>query len=339
MTRKKIVLHTVVALLCAALLFTGCARLAPVASSDLGASSASEDSSSSEVSSQESGAETSLPSTDSSQDPANTSQPSAASKAPGQSRQPAASQSPAASSPQATSSPSTASSAPASSQVKVTIPEGSTFMQIADLLEQKGVCSKQDFYKVCQSYTLKSFSISTSTDRCFRMEGYLFPDTYYFYPNDNPQNVLVKMLNNYAAKTRSLGLSEKTLILASIIEKEARSDENRKLVASVFMNRLNNSTEYPYLDADPTRDYVNQFIAGNVLVASPARYAALYNTCGKRMGLPAGPVCCPGISSIRAAQNPATSDYYYFFYGKDSQNHYSKTLEEHNALIAQYGIG
>ena len=224
-----------------------------------------------------------------------------------------------------------------SREVSVTIPEGYTFMQIASLLEQKGVCSAEAFYRTCQSYTPKSFTISTSADRCFRMEGYLFPDTYLFYKNDDPQNVLIKMLNNYHAKAGNL--SEDTLILASIIEREARSDEHMKLVSSVFRNRLNNAAEFPYLDADPTRDYVNQFITGNPLVASPEKYAALYNTCGKRKGLPAGPICCPGLRAINAAKNPTPSNYYYFFYGKDAQNHYSETLEEHEEQIRQYGVG
>lgn len=221
-------------------------------------------------------------------------------------------------------------------EVNVTIPEGYSFMQIARLLEQKGVCSAADFYNVCQTYTPQSFSIPISDDRCFRMEGYLFPDTYRFYLNDNPRNVLVRMLNNFRAKVGDI--PDETLILASIIEREARSDTHMKLVSSVFHNRLNNRSEFLYLNADPTRDYVNKYITDNPLVSNQSKYAPLYNTCGKRIGLPVGPICCPGLQAIRAAQNPAESPYYYFFYGKDYDNHYSVTLEEHEQKMAEIGV-
>jgi UPF0755 protein len=222
-------------------------------------------------------------------------------------------------------------------EVTVTIPEGFTFMEIARLLEKSGVCTAKAFYEVCQGYTPQSFTIPLSEDRCFRMEGYLFPDTYRFYVNDNPQTVLIRMLNNFRAKVGTL--SDDVLILASIIEQEARSDEHMKLVSSVFHNRLNHRGEYPYLNADPTRDYVNEHITGNELLADTAKYAALYNTCGKRKGLPAGPICSPGLRAIHAAQNPTPSPYYYFFYGKDFTNHYSETLEEHEQTMADIGVG
>ena len=221
-------------------------------------------------------------------------------------------------------------------EVDVTIPEGYTFMQIARLLEQKGVCTVKDFYDVCQSYTPQSFTIPISKDRCFRMEGYLFPDTYRFYVNDDPQDVLVRMLNNYRAKVGEL--SDDTLILASIIEREARSEKHMKLVSSVFNNRLDKPSEFPYLNADPTRDYVNQYITGNSLVKNQKKYAPLYNTCGKRVGLPAGPICCPGLQAIEAAKRPTETNYYYFFYGNDYDNHYSETLEEHEQKIAEIGV-
>ena len=221
-------------------------------------------------------------------------------------------------------------------EVTVTIPEGYSFMQIARLLEQKGVCTAEEFYNECQTYTPQSFSIPISEDRCFRMEGYLFPDTYRFYINDNPRNVLIKMLNNFRSKVGDV--SDETLILASIIEREARSEKHMKLVSSVFHNRLNNRKEFLYLNADPTRDYVNQYITGNPLVSNQSKFASLYNTCGKRIGLPAGPICCPGLQAIRAALEPTESPYYYFFYGKDYDNHYSVTLEEHEQKMAEIGV-
>lgn len=209
-------------------------------------------------------------------------------------------------------------------------------MQIARLLEQKGVCTAEAFTRVCQSYTPRSFTIPLSDDRAFRMEGYLFPDTYRFYLDDDPESVLIRMLNNF--RDRVGEVSNDTLILASILEREARSDKHLRLVSSVFHNRLSHPAEYPYLDADPTRDYVNRDITGNPLLSSTARFAALYNTCGKRTGLPAGPICNPGLRAIEAARHPAETAYYYFFFGKDNENHYSETLEEHERQMALYGV-
>lgn len=216
--------------------------------------------------------------------------------------------------------------------VSVTIPEGYSFMQIANKLEEKGVCSAKDFYETAQSYSVKSFSVPSSSDRCFKFEGYLFPDTYEFYKDDDPQSVLIKMLNNYAAKS---GMpTDKQLIIASIIEKETRSDSHMKMVSSVFYNRLN---EGMLLQADSTREYVNNYITGNSLLSgNTSKYAALYNTYKCR--LPAGPICSPGARAIEAAKNPSSSEYLYYFFGNDNDNHYSKTNEEHEQQMKKYGV-
>lgn len=216
--------------------------------------------------------------------------------------------------------------------VSVTIPEGYSFMQIAETLEDKGVCSAKEFYKAAQSYKVKSFSIPSSSDRCFKLEGYLFPDTYEFYKNEEPKSVIIKMLNNYAAKS---GMpTDRQLIIASIIEKEVRSDSHMKMVASVFYNRLDAGMR---LESDPTREYVNDYITGNSLLSgNTSKYAGLYNT--YKCKLPAGPICSPGARAIEAAKNPASSDYLYFFFGNDNENHYSKTHEEHEKQMEKYGV-
>lgn len=216
--------------------------------------------------------------------------------------------------------------------VSVTIPEGYSFMQIANKLEEKGVCSAKDFYETAQSYSVKSFSVPSSSDRCFKFEGYLFPDTYEFYKDDDPQSVLIKMLNNYAAKS---GMpTDKQLIIASIIEKETRSDSHMKMVSSVFYNRLN---EGMLLQADSTREYVNNYITGNSLLSgNTSKYAALYNT--YKCQLPEGPICSPGARAIEAAKNPSSSEYLYYFFGNDNDNHYSKTNEEHEQQMKKYGV-
>lgn len=218
-------------------------------------------------------------------------------------------------------------------QVRVTIPEGWSFMQVAQALERAGVCTSAAFYDTCQNYTVKSFHIPSSSDRCFKMEGYLYPDTYDFYQDDDPEDVLRKILNNYAAKS---GMpSDETLILASVIEREVRSQGHMKMVSSVLHNRLDKGMK---LECDSTRDYVNEYITGNNLVADQSKYAPLYNTY-KCAALPAGPICNPSATAIAAAKNYADSEYLFFFFGQDNDNHYSVTYEEHLQQISQYGIG
>lgn len=216
--------------------------------------------------------------------------------------------------------------------VRVTIPEGYTVAQIAQTLEKNGVCSAKEFVSVSQSYSPKSFSVPSDSNRAFKMEGYLFPDTYEFYVDDDPEDVLIKLLNNYNAKAG--GLSSQQLIVASIVEKESRSAENAAWVASVIYNRLNAGMK---LEMDPTRDYINNYVTNSPYLSSTGKYAALYNTY-KCSGLPAGPICNPGSRAIQAAINPADSDYLYFFFGNDNQNHYSKTYEEHQAAMEKYGV-
>ncbi len=230
------------------------------------------------------------------------------------------------------SPPAVSSESDAIETVSVTVPEGYTFMQIAELLEEKGVCTAKEFYDAAQSYTVKSFTIPESSDRVFKLEGYLYPDTYEFYKPDKPVNVIIKMLNNYAAKS---GMpSDETLILASIIEREVRSQSHMEMVSSVFHNRLDSGI---MLQSDATREYINDYVTGNSLLSDTSKYAALYNTY-RCSGLPAGPICNPSRRAINAAQNPAESDYYYFFFGNDNNNHYSRTLEEHEQQMAQYGV-
>lgn len=216
--------------------------------------------------------------------------------------------------------------------VRVTIPEGYTVAQIAQKLEENGVCSASEFVAVSQEYTPKSFSVPSDSNRAFKMEGYLFPDTYEFYVDDDPQDVLIKMLNNYNAKAG--GLSSQQLIVASIVEKESRSAENAALVASVIYNRLEAGMK---LEMDPTREYINNYVTSSPYLSNTGKFAALYNTY-KCSGLPAGPICNPGSRAIQAAQNPASTEYLYFFFGNDDQNHYSKTYEEHQAAMEKYGV-
>ena len=224
------------------------------------------------------------------------------------------------------------------------IPEGYTFWQIAQKLEKEGICIAKEFFITAENYDVISFSVPKDEDAAYRYEGYLFPDTYEFYTGEDPVDVLRKMLNNYAAKS---GMPDrKTLILASMIEREVRSDEQMALVSSVFHNRINDKSQKLRLESDPTIHYVEQnIVQKGTLIKNPDRFRTLYNTYrkddfnSKLAPLPAGPICNPGIRAINAAKNPAKSNYFFFFFSADNENHYSETYEEHQEKAELYGVG
>ncbi|MDR2753222.1 MAG: endolytic transglycosylase MltG [Oscillospiraceae bacterium] len=217
--------------------------------------------------------------------------------------------------------------------VRIVIPEGFGFYQVAQRLEANQVCTAQAFYNAAQSYQVQSFEVPAPAQAAYRMEGFLFPDTYEFYQNDDPVAVLRKILNNYAAKS---GLPDyNTLVLASIIEKETRSSQHMAMVSSVFHNRLSQGMR---LQADATIRYAEQQLKPSALLQNTAQYAARYNTY-KCDALPVGPICNPGTRALQAAQAPSRSDYLYYFFGGDSTNHYSRTYEDHQAAMAEYGLG
>ena len=215
--------------------------------------------------------------------------------------------------------------------IKVTIPEGFTFYQVARRLEANEICTAEAFYNAAQSYQVQSFEVPYSKESCYYLEGFLFPDTYEFYKGEYPEDVLRKFLNNYREKS---GLPDyQTLILASIIERETRSSEHMAMVSSVFYNRLDINMR---IQADASRAYVEQHIKPS-WVKNPEQYAARYNTYVCK-GLPVGPICSPGKRAIEAAQNPSQSEYLYYFFGNDNTNHYTKTHDEHEVAMAQFGV-
>lgn len=239
------------------------------------------------------------------------------------------------------SSSKTSSNTNASSQVSnsisetvtITIPEGFTWDLIAKRLEANGICSAEDFYQACQNYRPKSFSIPTDENRPFKMEGYLYPATYTFQKNSDAEDVLIEMLNAYRNNTGG-NLTDTELIVASIIQMETRSPEHMSIISGIIYNRLEQGMQ---LQMDSTREYINDYVTDNPLLSDTAKYAELYNTY-KCVALPAGPICSPGVDAIYAAKNPTQTDYLYFFFGNDNENHYSTTYEEHQNAMAQFGV-
>lgn len=255
---------------------------------------------------------------------------------------------PSASSGASASSKQTASSVPASAAepekpktVKITIPEGFTLPQIAARLEAKGVCSKADFVKAAQTYDFSYYSlvkkIPANAKRCYKLEGYLYPDTYDFYLDMKPEDAVGKLLRNAESRIGSKysysGMTTDQLItLASIIEREADDAENMKKVSSVFHNRL---AAKMILQADSTRDYCNNYLIP--VFGDNSKYS--YNTYpGRAPGLPVGPICNPGAAALSAAAHPADTDYLYFATGTDGKYYYGKTQEERDALMTAAGV-
>lgn len=219
--------------------------------------------------------------------------------------------------------------------VTVTIPEMSTVDEIAELLEKNGVCTKKDFINEVQEGEFDyDFVKAIPTDSVYyRLEGYLFPDTYAFYNYDSAECAHLavdKMLSTLEEKLGSELKSSmfggkytfnEVMTMASLVELEAGgSPDEMANVAAVFYNRLK-SKDFATLGSSPTRKYPH----GN----------GRYNTY-ECEGLPPGPLCSPSLNSIKAAVSPtADFDYYYFVTDASMNFYYRKTLAEHNAIIAK----
>lgn len=199
------------------------------------------------------------------------------------------------------------------SEKKTTIPEGWRREQIAQKLAEEGVIDQETF-------------LAKTKD----LEGYLFPDTYQFGLKNSPAEVIKKFTDNFKNKTAGLDVSYERLILASLVEREAKHDEDRARIAGVYQNRLDEGMK---LEADPTVQYAKG--DWETISASDLKINSPYNTYIYE-GLPPTPICNPGIKSIQAALNPADHDYYFFFNLIDGTTIYSKTREEHEENIEKY---
>lgn len=226
--------------------------------------------------------------------------------------------------------------------VDVTIPEGYTIQQIAKLLEDARVCGADDLVETANTYPFKHEVLQDVPMEENRLEGYLFPDTYQFYINDNPVRVLNTMLNNfnnkYTAEMRQLteqsGLSMRQILtIASMVEREAKLPEEQKTIAGVIYNRLNNPSEFPHLDIDATVQYAlgehkESLTKDDLAIDSP------YNTY-KVTGLPKGPICNPGVPAILAALQPEQHGYYFYVADPETGGHlFAKNYSQHEKNVA-----
>jgi UPF0755 protein len=217
----------------------------------------------------------------------------------------------------------------------VTIPEGYTRRQIAEVLAARGLADKNKFLTLTGSpETAAHWGLSAPS-----LEGYLYPDTYYLGRGLSPAaivEIMVKrfkeVFQSFRERARQVGMPvEKIIILASIVEKETGRARERPLIASVFLNRLRKGIR---LESDPTVIYGLKEFNGN-LTRRHLDQPTPYNTYLIR-GLPPGPIANPGRESIKAVLYPARTHYLYFVSKNDGSHHFSRTLSEHNRAVRRY---
>ena len=229
--------------------------------------------------------------------------------------------------------------------VRITIPEGMTVTQIFKKLEEQGVCSFDALMQTAESYDYSYYPLIAArpgNTRAFRLEGYLYPDTYDFYKNEPPQDAIGRFLRAAEqritaadrARAQAMGYSvDQILTVASIIEKEGSNPAQVSTVASVIYNRL--AAKIPLqMDAGITyiESRVKPYISGD-----KNRYNSLYNMY-KCSGLPAGPIGNPGKTTIQAALHPAETNYLYFCHDVHANYYFAATYEEHQENLKKAGL-
>lgn len=238
----------------------------------------------------------------------------------------------------------------------VLIPEGYSCRQIFAMLEEKRICTAQDLAAYAASGELKDYWFLENVERGqeYCLEGFLFPDTYDFYKNSTPREVLEKLLDNFdhrfdeemRAQIETLNANvtggnytvREVAIVASMIEKEAAAPSEAPAIAGVIYNRLFNWEGPPaYLNIDASIVYAlngkSDLTREDLQVDSP------YNTY-THTGLTPTPISNPGLSSLRAALNPESHNYYYYVLNPETGMHtFSTTYEEHSANVAAYAEG
>ena len=231
--------------------------------------------------------------------------------------------------------------------VKVSIPEGYNVRQIIALLAKYGVNTEESLLQAAETAQFDYAFINNDSRSITRLEGYLFPDTYEFFVGEDPAHALSRLLSNFSTRldedlTAQIEASpysmSQILTIASLIEKETDGGD-RENVASVIYNRLNNVGEtYHMLQIDASLIYGLGDRYTGKLTERDLEFDSPYNL-SKYEGLPPTPIGNPGLASIRAAVEPASTGYYFYALGKDGVHHFFKTYREHVNFVNsnQYG--
>ncbi len=240
--------------------------------------------------------------------------------------------------------------------VRLTFTEGKTLNEIAQLLEKEGVCPADTFIYYFNNglsdydFIDKIPKATANSLRYHRMEGYLFPDTYEFYKAIDMETmedadyeiILRKIYDNFEekyteefeARAEELGMTmDDIVILASMIQKEAKDNADMYYVSSVFHNRINDPDDFGGFESNPTSNYADWLREQPGTTESMARAYDTYDT----QGLPPGAICNPGLEALTAALYPADTNYYFFCAG-NGQVFYAETYEEHKQNEIAAGI-
>jgi UPF0755 protein len=221
--------------------------------------------------------------------------------------------------------------------IALKIPEGYNIFDIAQAVADAGLGSRDAFLAAERQHTELIAWLPPTGRLPQSLEGYLFPDTYTFSRHATPVLILTTMVHRFRRAAAQIGLSgqmQQTVIMASLVEKEVSQSTERPLVASVFTNRLAKGMP---LATDPTVIYA-ALLDGRwrgTIYASDLQADSPYNTY-KHTGLPPGPICNPGIASLRAAMAPATTDYLYFVSDAAGHSRFSTDLKQHSEQVQAY---
>lgn len=228
-------------------------------------------------------------------------------------------------------------------EIFVTIPEGYTIQKTAKRLDTGGVIKGSEYIALASGSTFDDkFAFLKGRPAGASLEGFLFPDTYLVPKNATATDLMTLQLTQFGkvwTDTRQAQAAQRKLstlqivTMASLIEREARFDDDRGKVASVIYNRL---AAGMLLQIDATVLYAKGVWQSTVTV-NDRKIDSPYNTY-LHLGLPPGPIANPGTKALDAALNPAQTDYYYYLSDPQGHNHYARTLEEFGRLLKQYGL-
>ncbi len=233
-------------------------------------------------------------------------------------------------------------------EITLTIVEGSTTDEIIDLFVANGIGTREGFVDAIQNYDfdfwfLDELEKTDTSQRIYRLDGYLFPDTYNFFTDSSEADALYKLLSNFEAKfdrenmarATELGMTVDDIVtMASIIQKEAMYITDYPLVSSVFHNRIKKTMK---LESNATVQYTmpKEEVELKLTYDQITKYDNGYNTY-LYTGLPAGPICNSSLNALNWAMYPTDTDYLYFVSDAEGFNHYAVTYNEHLKNVATY---
>lgn len=237
--------------------------------------------------------------------------------------------------------------------VRITFPEGVNLLEIAQKLEENEVCTAEEVLEAANSSNYDDYdfvkAITNADERYYKLEGYLFPDTYDFYKGEDPKVALGKMINTCQTrfskemreKAEEMGYTiDEVLTLASIVQAEATDEKDMTMIAGILQNRLESgsSQDIYRLQCDSTvyYPYANK---SQVPEDELENFTSTYDTYNIE-GLPPGPICSPGLAAIRAVLEPSpnSAGMYYFCHDEEGKAYYASTASQHEANLRAAGL-